>query len=65
MTPEQKAAYVMAQSVAAMATIEGMKTTNVERELQGHTLAYAEDAFTQVINDYGLHHNALMGLFRD
>lgn len=65
MTPEQKAAYVMAQSVSAMATIEGMKAANREREARGHVLAYGEDAFNGVIDQYGLSPGAVMGLFHD
>ncbi len=45
MTPEQKAAYVFAQSVAAMAEIEAMKAANQMREMNGHTIAYGEEAF--------------------
>jgi len=65
MTPEQKAAYVMAQSVAAMATIEGMKAENRKREARGDTLAWNKESFDSVIENYGLGHNQLMGLFRD
>ena len=65
MIPEQKAAYVMAQSVAAMATIEGMKAANREREARCGDLAYDEAAFDDVISHYGLSHNSVVGLFRD
>jgi len=63
MTDEQKAAYVHAQSVAATAQIEGMKATNTERERDGKALAYDELAFQDIINEYGLHSNALITLF--
>lgn len=65
MTPEQKAAYVMAQSVSAMAAIEGMKAANREQAWRNCPLVYDKAAFDSVINDYGLSHNAVMGLFRD
>lgn len=65
MTDEQKAAYVHAQSVAALAEIESMKALNTERESHGYALAYDEGAFFEVIDRYGLHHNALMDFFRD
>ena len=65
MTPEQAAAYVHAQSVAALATIEGMKAENKDRVAHGYTLAYDEAAFTDVINSYGLHHNAIVETFRN
>ena len=63
MTPEQKAAYVFAQSVSAMAEIEGMKALNTERDQRGHTLAYDEAAFLEIPNKYGIHHNAVLTLF--
>lgn len=63
MTPEQKAAYVQAQTMAAYAEIEGMKAVNIERQDHGHSLAYSEGAFLEVIEKYGLHHNTLMTLF--
>lgn len=63
MTPEQRAAYVFAQSVCAMAEIEGMKASNTERESKGYTIAYDEDAFVRVIEKYGIHANATLNLF--
>lgn len=63
MTDEQKAAYVHAQAVAAQAEIEAMKAENQLRIMQGKTIAYGEEAFTAVIERYGLHHNDLMTLF--
>lgn len=65
MTPEQKAAYVFAQSVCAIAEIEGMRIANREREAHGHAFAYDEKAFLDVPNKYGIHHNTLMGLFHE
>lgn len=65
MTREQKVAYVFAQSVCALAEIEGMKALNKEREAQGAALAYSDDAFLKVPDKYGIHHNAVIGLFYD
>lgn len=65
MTPEQKAAYIIAQSVCALAEIEGMKALNAEREHHGYALGYDEDAFLKVIEKYGIHHNATIGLFHE
>lgn len=64
MTDVQKAAYVFAQAVAAMAEIESMKAANWMREDQGKTIAYGEEAFLAVIEEYGIHHNATTGLFQ-
>lgn len=60
MTPEQGAAYVFAQSVAALAEIEAMKAANAHREMQGYSQAYDEGSFFAVIEKYGLHHNAIL-----
>ena len=65
MTPEQQAAFVHAQSVAASAEIEGMKAENTFREMQGKTIAYDSGAFLQVIEEYFLRSNALIDFFRD
>ena len=65
MTKEQKVAYVFAQSVCALAEIEGMKAENKERESHGYALVYSEEAFFEVPNKYGIHHNAVIGLFHE
>jgi hypothetical protein len=65
MTPEQKAAYIIAQAICALAEIEGMKTTNRMRERRGETIAYSEEEFFSVSEKYNLHHNAVTGLFQD
>lgn len=63
MTPEQQAAYIFAQSVAALAEIEGMKAENMIRESLGHSMAYDHVAFMEVIDRYGLHHNSVLTSF--
>lgn len=63
MTPEQQAAYINAQAVAASAELEAMKAANWMREMQGHTIAYGEEAFLALIDKYGLHHNAVLTTF--
>jgi len=64
MTPEQQAAYYIAQSVAAYAEIESMKAMNAMRKDQGYAQAYPEEAFLAVIEKYCLHHNAVVGFFK-
>ena len=65
MTDEQKAAYVHAQSVAAMAEIEGMKAQNEQRKIDGYlTMAYSEEQFMDIIDDYGLREDQLTAFFR-
>jgi len=63
MTDEQKAAYIMSQTVCALAKIESMKAANWMREMKGQTIAYGEDDFLAVPDKYSLHHNAVIGLF--
>jgi hypothetical protein len=65
MTPDQKAAYVMAQSISALAEIEGMKAENTYRQMRGETIAYRDEAFFSVCEKYGIHHNATIGLFNE
>jgi len=63
MNTQQKAAYVFAQAVCALAEIEGMKAENRQREYCGNAMAYADSDFLAVIEKYGIHHNAVCGLF--
>lgn len=65
MTPEQRAAFIHAQSVAALAEIEGMKALNTERERNGYAIAYDDEAFFNVPKHYGLTYNQLCEFFRD
>ena len=65
MTEEQKAAYVYAQAVSALSEIEAMKAANMIRESQGKALAYGEEAFADIPNRYGIHHNATISLFHN
>ena len=65
MTPEQAAAYVYAQAVAALATIEGMKAANRERENQGYALAYDEAAFDTVAEGFCISHNQILATFEE
>jgi hypothetical protein len=63
MTPEQKAAYIFAQSVCALAEIEGMKALNMYRDSRGETIAYDDNAIMSVIDKYGIHHNGVCKFF--
>jgi hypothetical protein len=65
MTEEQKAAYVIAQSVSAFIAAEGMKAANQERQNSNLALAYGEDAFASLETDYCIGHNAVVSLFHD
>lgn len=65
MTPEQKAAYTMAQAACALAEIEGMKAENMQRELRGESMAYVFDDFFAITEKYPIHHNAVVAWMRD
>ena len=62
MTPEQSAAFVFANGVAAMAEIEAMKAENRQREIGE---AYGREDFLAVIDQYGIHHNAVLSTFQE
>ena len=63
MTDEQKAAYVVAQSVCAIAEIVGMQAENQQRMHRGESLAYVEQQFNDVIARNCISHNQVLSLF--
>jgi len=63
MTPEQKAAYVMAQAAAAEIEAAGMVAENLLAAKNQQTLPYREVSFKALIVKYDLHHNALVTFF--
>lgn len=63
MTPEQLAAYVNAQTAAALIELESYKAANREREMCGHALAWGKDAFMDLIAKYGLDGDYIRKLF--
>lgn len=65
MTPEQKASYVNAQVALLNAEIAGMQAANTYREGRGETIAYGEDEFGYLFDQYKpiLHSDALIKLF--
>lgn len=64
MTDEQEAAYVSSQTACALITAFGMVAENQDRLSQGKTIAYGEEAFNDLINEYGIHHNSVITTFR-
>lgn len=65
MTSEQKAAYVMAQAACVMAIAHGMQAENNLRRMQGRTPTYTLQDFEKLLEQYGVHHNAVLSLFQD
>ena len=64
MTEAQQAAYIQSQSACALIEMEAMKAENTYREMRGETIAYNEKAFLDLIERYGIHHNAVISMFR-
>lgn len=62
MTDEQRAAFIFAQSVEALAFIEGMKAENKMRELRGESPAYIEKDFINSVAHLG--YNDVIGFLR-
>ena len=65
MTPEQRAAYVMAQAACANAEVAGMTAENMQREHRGESMAYVFDDFFAITEKYPIHHNAVVEWMRD
>jgi ABC-type uncharacterized transport system ATPase component len=66
MGEEQKAAFLMAQTVAAQIELAAMQAENETRTMQGYSLAYSEEDFLALIGKYGIGHNqAIMTLRGD
>lgn len=63
MTDEQKAAYVNAQAAAAQIESIAMVVANSRCQQLGDVPVYTEDHFRALIDNYGLHHNAVIGFF--
>lgn len=66
MTPNQAAAFVIAQAAMMNARIAGMVAENQCRERRGDSPAFGEAEFAAVEQEYGgtLGHNAVIEIFR-
>ena len=65
MTPEQKAAFINAQAVSALARIAGMQADNAYRIQANVAPYYNMDDFNKVPDEFGLGHNTLISFFAD
>lgn len=63
MTNEQKAAYINAQVASMLVEMEAMKVENVLRSIKGFVPKYDGGDFLALPEKYGVHHNAIIGLF--
>ena len=60
MTDEQRAAFLISQTTCAMIEAMGMHADNMQRQHQGASMAYDGGAFENLINKYGIGHNAAL-----
>ena len=63
MTSEQSAAYIIAQAASMTAELESMKIANAEAIRNNEPNPYHAYHFMELIDNYGLSHNAIIGLF--
>jgi hypothetical protein len=61
MNENERAAYIQSQVACALIEMEAMKAANWMREMQGHTIAYGEEAFNNLVVKYGIGHNDVIG----
>jgi DNA topoisomerase VI subunit A len=63
MNEAERVAYI--QGMIACATIRalGMQAENMQREKLDQSMAYVEKDFTALIEEYGIHHNAILSEF--
>ena len=64
MTEEQKAAYVIGMAVGGLIEAFGMMSDNMQRQYRGESIAYDEKAFYKLMEDRGLHNNAIVKFFQ-
>lgn len=67
MTPEQAAAFIVAQAAMLNARIAGMVAENMQRAALGHSMAYGADEFFAVEREFDnyLGYNAVVALFHE
>ena len=63
MDDTQRAAFIFAQSVCALAEIQGMVALNDYRKALGQQVAYDDEDFFAVPDKYPINHNAVLSLF--
>lgn len=60
MNEEQQVAYVIAMSVQGMIRAMGMQAANSQHP---QDQPYSEEDFKALIDEFGIHHNSILGLF--
>ena len=55
---DRDALYFKMQLLQAEIAMNGMIAENKQREMQGESMAYKEEDFMNLIEEYNIHHNA-------
>jgi len=63
MTDNQKAAFVYSQAINALIDAFGMQAENQHRLDCGKSIAYGDDAFFALKNEYAIDQNSVIQLF--
>lgn len=64
MLPEEKAAYVFAQSASALIEAMGMLSENLQRVKNGESLAWNDEEFNGLTIKYGIGCNDVLKLYQ-
>lgn len=64
MTPEQKAAFVVAQAAMLSAKVAGMQATNCVAAASGKLPVYKQSDFEEAAESSGCGHNYVLSLFQ-
>ena len=63
MDREEKLIYINGMIACAQIECAGMVAENEQRKAVGASMAYTEEAFSKLINKYGIHHNSIISYF--
>ena len=63
MNENQQASYIISMAIGGMIEAMGMQAENQDRLSKGETIAYNDEAFQKVVDNRGLHHNAILTFF--
>ncbi len=61
MTDEQNIVYIQSQIACATIRALGMQAENEQRKVLDQSMAYTDEDFYSLIEEYGIHHNAVIG----
>ena len=61
----RRVAIVQARVACAQIRMGGMKAANVEQKQRGFALAYPEEAFEKLLEEEGVHSNAVILMLND